>query len=60
MSHIIWLNVTKFQQLLLIIVGVGDDKPEERSPLNLDDLLFVFYSHAQFDRQSLSLRVIVI
>ena len=28
MSHIISLKVTKFQQHLLITLGVGDEKPE--------------------------------
>ena len=28
MFHVIWLNVTKFQQLLLITVEVADEKPE--------------------------------
>ena len=29
MSHIISLKVTKFQQPLLITLGVADEKPEE-------------------------------
>ena len=28
MSHIIWLKVTKFQQPLLITLGVADETPE--------------------------------
>ena len=39
MSHIISLNVTKFQQPLLITLGVADEKPEgggKKPPLPRD------------------------